>query len=122
MAAVIARAGRRGSCKAAILVSAFKLKGRSAFTHSNAFAEVDWGGNSGTGEYAVMALDYYTWTGDSSYLPLAFAAADFFMYHFPNRSSTGKVIVWPAQVRNRHYLVHSCLHRVRSLTYAFTGS
>ena len=62
------------------------------------YLKVDWGGNSGTGEFALMAIDFFTWTGDSAYLPLAFAAADFFMQHFPNRSSTGRVIVWPAQV------------------------
>ena len=29
------------------------------------------GGDSGTGEYAIMALDYYQWTGDARYLSLA---------------------------------------------------
>jgi hypothetical protein len=46
-----------------------------------------------------MALDFYAATGDATYLPLAFQAADYFMNHFlGNISASGRVIVWPAQV------------------------
>ena len=67
------------------------------------YLKVDWAGNSGTGEYALMALDYYSYTGDAKYLPIAFSAADFLLYHFPNRSVDGTVIVWPAQVLESYW-------------------
>lgn len=44
-----------------------------------------------------MALDYYSSTGDATYLPLAFAAADYFMNHY-NVSASGRVVIFPAQV------------------------
>lgn len=67
--------------------------------HPTRAPQVDQGGDSGTGEYALMALDLYAWTGDASFLPLAFAAADYFMYHFlGNVTAAGRVVVWPAQV------------------------
>jgi len=66
---------------------------------ASGYVHVDQGGNSGTGEYSLMALDFYAATGDASYLPLAFHAADYFMYHFlGNVSASGRVVVWPAQV------------------------
>jgi hypothetical protein len=32
------------------------------------------------------------------YLPIATLSLDFFMTHYPNRSSSGQLVVWPAQV------------------------
>ncbi len=50
------------------------------------YLHVDWGGDSGTGEFALMALDYLLWTGNETkaqpYLNIAFQVANFFMYHF----------------------------------------
>jgi hypothetical protein len=69
---------------------------------ASGYLHVDQGGDSGTGEWPLMALDYLSWTGDASraapYLPLAFSAADYFMFHF-NKSADGKkIVVFPAQV------------------------
>lgn len=43
------------------------------------YLHLDWAGDSGTGEEAIMALDYYSYTLDPSYLHIAFAAGDFLM-------------------------------------------
>lgn len=62
---------------------------------TSGYLHVDQGGDSGTGEWSLMALDFYSYTGDSTYLPLAFAAADYFMHHFTNTTGDGRVLVWP---------------------------
>jgi hypothetical protein len=64
---------------------------------------VDWGGDSGTGEFALMALDYLLWTGNETkaqpYLNIAFQVANFFMYHFAgSRPPAEKIVISPAQV------------------------
>jgi len=52
----------------------------------------------------MMAMDYYTWTGDAQFLPLAFGAADFLLQHYANRSATtGRQVVWPAQVLETYW-------------------
>jgi hypothetical protein len=75
------------------------------------------GGDSGTGEYAIMALDYYLWTGDARYLNLAFQAANYFMGHFQFNATSGRVVEYPAQVletwwcdydTNQHAFVNCC--------------
>ena len=63
------------------------------------YLHLDHGGDSGTAEYALMALDYYSWTGDAQYLRLPFQVANYFMHHFPNRTEDGRMVIWPAQVR-----------------------
>jgi hypothetical protein len=50
-----------------------------------------------------MALDYYAYTGDPTYLHIAFSAADFLTQHFTNRSETGQVVIWPAQVLETYW-------------------
>jgi hypothetical protein len=70
---------------------------------TSGYLHVDQGGDSGTGEWSLMALDYFLWTGDATafapYLKLPVQAANYFMNHFlGNTSSDGRVIVWPAQV------------------------
>ena len=50
------------------------------------------GGDSGTGEYPLMALDYFLWTNDSTtftskYLKVPIQAATYFVNHY-------KVCVW----------------------------
>jgi hypothetical protein len=47
-----------------------------------------------------MAIDYFSWTNDARYLPLAFAAADYFMNRYVANlnASTGRYVVFPAQV------------------------
>ena len=66
---------------------------------ASGYLRVDQGGNSGTGEWPLMALDFFAATGDAAYLPLAFHAADYFMNHFlANISASGRVVVWPTQV------------------------
>jgi hypothetical protein len=69
---------------------------------SSGYLHVDQGGDSGTGEWALMALDFFSATGDISYLPLAFHAADYFMNHF-NTSADGRVVVFPAQVLETYW-------------------
>ena len=77
--------------------------GLPVWLEASGYLHVDWAGDSGTGEWAIMALDYYSYTGDSTYLPLAFAAADFLRQHFPNRTADGRVVVWPAQVLETYW-------------------
>jgi hypothetical protein len=67
--------------------------------------KVDQGGDSGTGEYPLMALDYLLWTNDAAgfaarYAVIATQAAEYFMHHFLNnsRSADGRITVWPAQI------------------------
>jgi len=72
------------------------------------YLHVDQGGDSGTGEWSLMALDFLLYTNNASlaapYLPLAFGAADFFMHHFANNSlRDGRVVVWPAQVLETYW-------------------
>ena len=64
------------------------------------YLHVDQGGDSGTGEWSLMALDYLSWTGDARYLPLAFAAADYFMNRYVSQynATSGRFVVFPAQV------------------------
>jgi hypothetical protein len=61
------------------------------------------GGDSGTGEYPLMAFDYLNWANDSStfqskYLKIPVQAANYFINHYKNTSADCRVIVWPAQV------------------------
>lgn len=69
------------------------------------YLHVDQGGDSGTGEWALMALDYFSWTNDARYLPLAFAAADYLQFHFVANfnASTGRYFVFPAQVLETYW-------------------
>ena len=81
---------------------------------TSGYLHVDQGGNSGLGEVAIMALDFYAAIGDASYLPLAFHAADYFLNHFlGNISASGRVIVWPAQVLETYW----CFFNTTSLTW-----
>ena len=45
-----------------------------------------------------MALDFYAATGNAEYLPLAFSAADYFMQHYSVSPTTGRAVIFPAQV------------------------
>ena len=65
---------------------------------SSGWIHIDQGGDSGTGEYSLMALDYYAATGDGTYLPIAFSAADYFAQHYIANVTNGKVSVFPTQV------------------------
>jgi len=70
---------------------------------TSGYLHLDQAGDSGTGEYPLMALDYLLWTNDSAtfaknYLAIPVQAANYFMYHYNNRSADGKVLIWPAQV------------------------
>lgn len=67
------------------------------------YLHVDQGGDSGTGEWSLMALDYFDWSGDARYLPLAFAAADYFMGHYQLNATTGRYVVFPAQVLETYW-------------------
>ena len=70
------------------------------FSSQSGYLHVDQGGDSGTGEWSLMAIDYFSWTNDARYLPLAFAAADYFMNRYVANlnASTGRYVVFPAQV------------------------
>jgi len=71
---------------------------------ASGYLHLDQGGNSGTGEWSLMALDFFAATGDASYLPLAFHAADYFMHHFGgNATAGGRVVVAPAQVLETYW-------------------
>lgn len=87
-------------------------EGYPVWLEKTGYLHVDQGGDSGTGEYSLMALDYLLWASrDPSrpaatalrYLPLAFEAAEYFMHHFNNRSADGRVVVWPAQVLETYW-------------------
>lgn len=65
---------------------------------ANECIRLDPGGDSGTGEWALMALDFFAHTGDAAYLPLAYGAADYFMHHFPTNATSGRTVLWPTQV------------------------
>ena len=69
---------------------------------TSGWIHIDQGGDSGTGEYPLMVLDYFLWTNNTArlapYLKIATQAANYFMYHYKNSTADGKVIVWPAQV------------------------
>ncbi len=74
---------------------------------ASGYLHMDHGGDSGTGEYPLMALDYLSWTGDAAraapYLPLAFSAADYFMHHFNTSADGKKVVIYPAQVLETYW-------------------
>ena len=61
----------------------------------------DIGGN-GFAEAGLMALDYFWATLDASqsarYIPIATNYADFYASHFKNRTSDGRLMIWPSQV------------------------
>lgn len=61
----------------------------------------DFSGN-GFAEAGLMAIDYYWHTLDiarsARYIPFATAYVDFFASHYRNRTSDGKLMIWPAQV------------------------
>jgi hypothetical protein len=61
----------------------------------------DYGGDGGTPEVAMAVLDHYLYTGDTAklqaYLPIAVQAIEFFMQHYTNRTTDGKIVVWPTQ-------------------------
>ena len=65
---------------------------------SSGYLHVDQGGDSGTGEYSLMALDYFASTGDTTYLPIAFSAADYFSQHYLANVTDGKISIFPTQV------------------------
>jgi hypothetical protein len=52
-----------------------------------------------------MALDFYAATGNAEYLPLAFSAADYFMQHYSVSPTTGRAVVFPAQVLETYWCV-----------------
>ena len=83
----------------AVLVFMTRMRSHTAAD----YLHVDWGGDSGTGEFALMALDYLLWTGNETkaqpYLNIAFQVANFFMYHFAGSSPPAeKIVISPAQV------------------------
>jgi len=71
------------------------------------YLHVDQGGDSGTGEYPLMALDYLLYTGDpqafSPYLKIPLQAANYFMYHYNKSADGSKVVVYPAQVLETYW-------------------
>ena len=62
---------------------------------------MDQGGDSGTGEIALMVLDFFSATNDMArfarYYPVAAAVADYFSQHYAGRYN-GRAVVWPSQV------------------------
>jgi hypothetical protein len=64
----------------------------------------------GGGQVAMMVLDHYLYTGNSTalqrYLPIASAAVEFFYWHYPQRTSTpdgGMFQVFPAQALEAYW-------------------
>ena len=57
-----------------------------------------------------MAMDFYAWTGDTQYLPIAFQAGNYLMQHFNNRSAEGRVVIWPAQVLETYWCDYDVGH------------
>eukprot|EP00047_Mylnosiga_fluctuans_P009520 m.263358 g.263358 ORF g.263358 m.263358 type:complete len:1042 (+) comp26666_c0_seq1:28-3153(+) len=76
-------------------------QGWPVWLETNDYIKNDYGGDGGTPEVAMAVLDHYLYTQDEAtlqaYLPIATLAMDFFMQHYPNRTSDGKVVVWPTQ-------------------------
>jgi hypothetical protein len=68
---------------------------------ASGYIAVDQGGDSGTGEIALMVLDFLSATNDmarfAQYYPVAAAVADYFSQHYAGRLE-GRAIVWPSQV------------------------
>ena len=68
---------------------------------ASGYIAVDQGGDSGTGEIALMVLDFLSATNDmarfAQYYPVAAAVADYFSQHYAGRLD-GRAIVWPSQV------------------------
>eukprot|EP00038_Savillea_parva_P029372 m.70674 g.70674 ORF g.70674 m.70674 type:complete len:682 (-) comp8661_c0_seq1:95-2140(-) len=92
--------------------NATNRKGLPVWLDSSEYIHVDQGGDSGTGEYSLMALDFLLWTSNNTatpradakdYLLIATEAAEYFMHHFKNRSADGRVLVWPAQVLETYW-------------------
>ena len=75
------------------------------------YLHLDPGGDSGTGEWSLMALDFFAHTGDAVFLPLAFGAADYFMQHFPINASTGRTVLYPTQVNEGNQCDYSVTSR-----------
>ena len=82
-----------------------RTPGYPVWLEQNQYIHLDYGGDGGTPEVALAVLDLYLYTNDEElaerYLPIAFAAADFFMQHYKNRtrdaSGQEKVVIWPTQ-------------------------
>ena len=68
---------------------------------ASGYIAVDQGGDSGTGEIALMVLDFLVATNDTQrflrYYPVAAAVADYFSQHYAGRFE-GRAVVWPSQV------------------------
>jgi hypothetical protein len=71
------------------------------------YLHTDQGGDSGTGEYPLMALDYLMYTNDpqafAPYLKIAVQVANYFMYHFKRSADGSKVVIFPAQVLETYW-------------------
>jgi hypothetical protein len=61
-----------------------------------------------------MAMDFYAASnGETTYLPLAFQAADYFMNHYlGNVSASGRGIGWPAQVLETYWCLYNTTSQV----------
>lgn len=73
---------------------------------TNEYIHLDYGGDGGTPEIALFALDYLLFSNDTTkflrYLPLVLSTADFFRQHYTNRSN-GEIVIYPTQVLETYW-------------------
>ncbi len=77
---------------------------------TNNYIHFDYGGDGGTPEVALFALDYLLYTNDTTkflrYLPLVISTADFFRQHYANRSTNGDLMIDISYPNIRNVLVY----------------
>jgi hypothetical protein len=81
--------------------------GYPVWLEDNDYIHLDFGGDGGTPEVALMVLDAYLYSNDAAklqqYLPIATLAADFFRQHYLNRTTDGKYVIWPTQALETYW-------------------
>lgn len=81
-------------------------EGYPVWLETDDYIHLDYAGDGGTLEIALMVLDAYLYTGNltmlQQYLPIATLAIDFYRQHYSNRTSDGKYLIWPTQTLETH--------------------
>ena len=81
--------------------SAWPHQNHTYWMDASPYTGKDFGGDAGPIEVSVMLLDAYDYTGDpkyvTTYLPIITLTVDFFRQHYLNRTSDGRIVIWPTQ-------------------------
>lgn len=84
-----------------------RTPGYPVWLEESDYIHLDYGGDGGTPEIALMVLDHFSYTGNvtalQQYLPIATLAVDFFRQHYLNRTDEGKYVFWPTQVLETYW-------------------